>query len=100
MEIKGQIHQILPAETLTLKNGKEFNKQIFIMTVKDGNFDKKIAFIAKGDKCIQQLKEAAIGDIATAFINIESREWNGKWFTDVAAWKLVVELQAKSDLPF
>jgi hypothetical protein len=29
-----------------------------------------------------------IGEKITASINIESREYNGRWYTDVRAWKI------------
>ena len=29
-----------------------------------------------------------VGDVITASLNIESREYNGRWYTDARAWKI------------
>jgi hypothetical protein len=38
-------------------------------------------------KTLQNLKQ---GDSITASINLESREFNGKWFNSVNVWKVVL----------
>jgi hypothetical protein len=40
-----------------------------------------------GDK-VAELKRYAVGNEIKASLNIESREYNGRWYTDVRAWKL------------
>jgi hypothetical protein len=40
-----------------------------------------------GDK-VNELKRYAVGNGIKASLNIESREYNGRWYTDIRAWKL------------
>ncbi len=40
-----------------------------------------------GDKT-QDLESMSIGDTLKVSVNIESREFNGKWYTDVKAWRM------------
>lgn len=40
-----------------------------------------------GDKT-QDLESKNIGDTLKVSVNIESREFNGKWYTDVKAWRM------------
>ena len=78
MEISGKIVTILPAENIG-SAGKL--KQTFVLET-EGQFPKKIAFDVWDNRF--ELDE---GEIVTLSINIESREWNKKWFTNVTAWK-------------
>lgn len=38
---------------------------------------------------VNALKYAKVGDKLTVSFNLESREYNGKWYTDIKAWKIV-----------
>ena len=78
MTISGKIIQILPAETVG-QNGKA--KQTFVLET-EGQYPKKIAFDVWEDKVA--LGE---GENVTLQVNIESREYNGKWYTNISAWK-------------
>lgn len=85
MEITGKIVQILPEETGEGKNGP-WKKQNFILETQE-QYPKKVCITVWGDKI--DLKSFAENEVVSASINIESREWNGKWFTDVKAWRIV-----------
>jgi len=37
-----------------------------------------------------------VGEKITASINIESREYNGRWYTDVRAWKIAKDGSTQS----
>lgn len=95
MEIKGKIIQILPEETGEGKNGP-WRKQNFILETQE-QYPKKVCITVWGDK----IDLAGFGEnsLVTASINIESREWNGKWFTDVKAWRLVNENESTPAAP-
>ncbi|MCC5930027.1 MAG: DUF3127 domain-containing protein [Cyclobacteriaceae bacterium] len=89
MEISGKIVSILPAQTGQGKNGV-WKKQEFVMEI-PGEFPKKVCLTVWGDKIDQWgIKQ---GDPVTASIDIESREYNGRWYTDVKAWKVVIDNQ-------
>ena len=84
MEITGKIIQILPEKSGESTRGP-WRKQEYVLET-DGQYPKQICFMAWGDK----IDEFAIRETETltVAINIESREYNGRWYTDVKAWKV------------
>lgn len=86
MEITGKVIQLLPEQSGQGKNGT-WRKQEFILETND-QYPKKVCMSVWGDK-IDQFGIAENKEI-TASINIESREYNGRWYTDVRAWKVDV----------
>ncbi len=84
MEITGKLVQILPEETGESKNGP-WKKQSFIIETQE-QYPKKVCITVWGDKV--DLKSFSLDQDITAGINIASREFNGKWYTDVTAWRL------------
>ena len=85
MEITGTVVNLLPLQTGQGKNGV-WKKQEFILEL-PGQYQKKVCLSLWGEK-IDEAKISA-GDKITASVNIESREYNGRWYTDVRAWKVV-----------
>ncbi len=85
MEITGKIVQILPEETGEGRNGP-WKKQSFILETQD-QYPKKVCITVWGDKL--NLQSFGENEVVTASINIESREYNSRWYTDVKAWRLV-----------
>lgn len=84
MEIKGRIIQILPLVSGVSAKG-EWKKQEYILET-EAQYPKKVCFNIWGDKIDQyniQLNEELI-----VSVDIESREFNGRWYTDVRAWKI------------
>lgn len=84
-EAQGVIVQLLPEQTGTGKNGQWIKKD-FVIETKD-QYPKKISFSAWGDKA-EQLKTLSVGQSVNVAFNIESREFNGKWYTDLRIWKI------------
>lgn len=86
MEIKGRIIQIMPIVSGEGKNGA-WKKQEYILEIPNGSFaPKKVCFSAWSDKIDQfAIKE---NEEVTISVDIESREFNGRWYTDVRAWKV------------
>lgn len=84
MEIKGKVIQLLPMQRGMGKKG-EWKKQEFIVEV-PGQYPKKVCLSCWGDK-IDQFK-LTVGDMVTVAVDLESREYNGRWFTEARAWKI------------
>jgi len=84
MEIKGKLVKILPPLTGQGKNG-EWKKQEFVIEL-DGTYPRKVCISTWGDKVnVDALIE---GSVLNVHFDIESREYQGKWFTNVTAWKV------------
>jgi hypothetical protein len=78
MTISGKIIQVLPAESVGQSSK---SKQTFVLET-EGQYPKKIAFDVWENKI-----ELALGEVVTVAVNIESREYNGKYFTNISGWK-------------
>ena len=95
MEIKGKVVHKLDMEKGTSKAGKDWQKQVFVIET-DGQYPKQVAITAfgKSSEYSEKLKQ---GDMVTVSLDIESREYNGKWFTNVNCWKIVVDKPIQND---
>ena len=84
MEITGKIIHVLP-ETGGQSQKGSWKKQEYVIETK-AQYPKKICFSAWGDKIDQfGIRQ---GEEVTVSIDIESREYNGRWYTEVKAWKV------------
>ena len=84
VEIIGKIIEILPEKSGQSTNG-EWRKQEYILET-ETSYPKKICFVVWGDKIEQfNLKK---GESVEVSVDLESREYNGRWYTDVKAWKV------------
>jgi hypothetical protein len=84
MEIKGKVVQLLQMQTGQGKKGP-WKKQEFIIETQ-GQYPKKVCLSAWGDKVDQY--NLSIGDEVSVSVDLESREYNGRWYTEARAWKL------------
>ncbi len=66
------------------KNGQWRKQDIIVET--DGQYPKKICISIWGDKIDE--KQLVIGNNLDIFCELESREFNGKLYTDIKAWKI------------
>ena len=96
LELTGKIQQILPQQSGTGKNG-QWTKQDFIIETND-QYPRKVCFTAWGEKA-QPLGNLQPGTAVKVFFNAESREFNGKWYTDLRIWKLEPGDQSVSEKP-
>ncbi len=84
LQIEGKVVQILEEQSGSGKNGP-WRKQEFILETQD-QYPKKICITQWGDK-IDEFNVQK-GEELTAHVDIQSREYNGRWYTDVKAWKI------------
>lgn len=84
MEVTGKIIQKLDPQSGTSKAGNAWNKQEYVLETIE-NFPKKVFFDFFGERANQYPLE--VGDTITLSFDIESREWNGRWFTSIRGWK-------------
>lgn len=85
MELEGKIIAILELQKGNTAKG-EWKKQNFVIeTLSD--FPKKVCITVWGDK-VAALASMAIGERVSLSIDVESREFNGKWYTDVKAFRI------------
>lgn len=87
LEVSGKVFRILNEQKGTSAGGKDWVKQDFVIETED-QYPKKIAITAMGDKIVPSVKGLKLGQLVTVHINIESREYQDKWFSNVNAWRI------------
>lgn len=86
MEITGTVISILQAQEGTGRNGNPWKSQSFVIETEDQYPRKVVIEIFGEDRIKQYLPEH--GDKVTASIDIESHEFNGRWYTTVKAYRV------------
>ena len=87
MEITGKIIEFLEVQKGQGKNG-EWQKQEFVIET-SGEYPKKVCINVWGAEKVESLtKYQKVGDDVKCNIDIESREFNGKWYTNVGSWRI------------
>jgi hypothetical protein len=87
MQVSAKLIQLLPLQTGTGRNGQWKKQDIIVET--DGQYPKKICISVWGEKINESLLKP--GNRLKIDFDVESREFNGRWYTDVKAWKLELE---------
>ena len=84
MEINGKIIELLPEKSGKSTNGTWRKQEYILETV--SQYPKKVCFMAWGDKIDQfAIKQ---GENLVVSVDLDSQEYNGRWYTDVKAWKV------------
>lgn len=98
MEIKGKIIHVLPLQEGVSRAGNKWKKREYVLETQE-QYPRKVCFDFFGDKVDQYPVE--IGDDITLSFDIESREYNGRWYTGIHGWKLEKNTvaPAASELP-
>ena len=86
MEIQGKVIAILESQRfVSQKNGNEYVTTVFVIETY-GQYPKKVAMKVMGEDKFKQMGIVMGGTYNVSF-DVESREWQGKWFTECQAWR-------------
>lgn len=85
MNISGKVVQVLPIQTGTSKAGNPWQKQEFILE-QGGQYPRKVCISLFGDNVA---KIPQVGQDVMVSVDIDSREFNGRWYTEIKAWNVV-----------
>lgn len=86
MELQGKIISVLePQRFVSKKNGNEYVTTVFVIETQ-GQYPKKVAMKVMGEEKFKQMGIVMGGTYNVSF-DVESREWQGKWFTECQAWR-------------
>lgn len=85
MEFLGVVYRIMPQQSGTSARG-QWQKQEVIFEQPD-EFSRKVCVTFFGDR-VQDAATLQVGEKVNVSCNIESREYNGRWYTDVRAWRI------------
>lgn len=112
LEVTGRVVSVLPRQEGTSAKGN-WVKQSFVLETASDRFPRKICFIA-WNELADEVNHLQEGMLITVSFDLESREYNGRWYTDARAWRIVpnetggvqpvqtnaAETAADDDLPF
>lgn len=91
MEIKGKVVANLGVQNGTSKAGKNWAKATVVIEYGD-QYPKKVAL--DNMKNADSFGALPVGTEGTFHIEVESREFNGRWYTSVNCWKWEATQQA------
>lgn len=82
-EVEGKLHRIFPTE----QKSASFSAREFVLEVPDGNYPQLVKFQAVQDRC-SLLDSFQEGDVVKVSFDLRGREWNGKYLTNLNAWRV------------
>ncbi|MBK8556377.1 MAG: DUF3127 domain-containing protein [Lewinellaceae bacterium] len=82
-EVEGKLFRIFPIE----QKSASFQAREFVLEVPDGNYPQVIKFQAVQDRCTV-LDNFSEGDFVKVSFDLRGREWNGKFLTNLNAWRV------------
>jgi len=82
-EVEGKLHRVFPTE----QKSANFAAREFVLEIPDGNYPQLIKFQAVQDRCgiLDNFNE---GDQVRVSFDLRGREWNGKYMTNLNAWRM------------
>jgi len=82
-EVEGRLLKVYPTEQ---KSGS-FQAREFVLEVPDGNYPQMVKFQAVQERCAQ-LDDFREGEQVKVHFDLRGREWQGKYFTNLNAWRI------------
>ena len=86
MDIVGKIIQVLPVQEGVSKTGNPWKVQSYVLETQE-QYPRKVCFEIFGEERIKN-NLCNIDDLVTVSFDIESREFNGRWYTSIRAWRV------------
>lgn len=87
LELEGRIARKLGVQTGTSARGA-WSKQEFVFEYQEGNFPTQVCMNVWSEDKVRELDKYQVGDKVKIAFNLSSREYNGRWYTDVRAWRI------------
>lgn len=88
MEITGKIIAALPARGgVSQRTGNSWKVQEFVIETHD-QYPRKCVFNVFGEDKLAEYN-IQVGDELTVSFDIDAREYNGRWYNDIRAWRVV-----------
>ncbi len=88
MEISGKIIAVLEPRGGVSRAGNEWKAQEYVIETTQDQYPRKMCFEVFGPDKISQFNIQAGEDLTVSF-DIDAREWNGRWYNQLRAWRVV-----------
>jgi single-strand DNA-binding protein len=82
-EVEGKLHKVYPSEN---KSGS-FQAREFVIEVESGQYPQFVKFQLVQDRCAL-IDDYTEGENIKVHFDLRGREWQGKYFTNLNAWRL------------
>jgi len=89
LSVKGKYLGIISDDRGTTKAGKDYRKVTFSIEM-EGQYPKPAIFDTNKDELIKQIYNLKEGEVINVAFNINCRDYNGKWYTNLTAWKISI----------
>ena len=86
MELAGRVIAVLEPKGGTSRNGNEWKVQEYVSETHD-QYPRRRCFDVFGDDKIKQFN-IQVGEELNVSFDIDAREWQGRWFNSIRAWKV------------
>lgn len=87
MEIQGKVIAVMePKSGVSNASGNPWMLQEYVIETHD-QFPRKMLFEVFGEEKIRQFS-IQVGEELTVFFDINAREWNGRYFNSIRAWRV------------
>ena len=86
MELAGRVIAVLEPKGGTSRNGNEWKVQEYVIETHD-QYPRRMCFDVFGDDKIKQFN-IQVGEELNVSFDIDAREWQGRWFNSIRAWKV------------
>jgi len=82
-QIDGALHKVFDTE----QKSDRFRAREFVIEVQDGQYPQMVKFQLTQDKC-ELIDGYNEGDTITVHFDLRGREWQGRYFTNLNAWRI------------
>ena len=86
MELSGKVIAVLEPRGGVSKTGNAWKVQEYVIETHD-QYPRKMCFDVFGEDKINQFN-IQVGEELTVHFDIDAREWQGRWFNSIRAWKV------------
>jgi len=88
LEITGKIEKFLDVEKGTSKDGKEWQKQSYLVETTE-QYNNLCCLEVFGTEQVEKLtKYNKVGDNVKVQFNVKTNEWKGKYYTSLQSWRI------------
>ena len=101
MELSGKVIAVLEARSGVSKTGNPWKVQEYVIETHD-QYPRRMCFDVFGEDKINQFNIQPGEELNVSF-DIDAREWQGRWFNSIRAWKVecaATQQPAPADVPF
>lgn len=97
MDIQVTVTKIGDMQVITSKRTGNITKKYLFVGTTGGQYPKTVAFAVLGEERYDKM-QIEVGATYQVAFDIESREWNGKYYTELSAWQ-AVRMDARGGKP-